>query len=49
MHSGPACAKINPLCGRQFETILSINKTRDENKYEIDLWACLRHALFVWR
>ena len=46
MQCGEACARISPLSGRQFETILSINKTRDENKYEKDLWACLRHALF---
>ena len=45
MQSGPACARISPLSGRQFETILSINKTRDENKYEKDLWAFLGYAL----
>ena len=52
MQCGEACARISPLSGRQFETILSINKTRDENKYEIDeiekktdLWAFLKHAL----
>jgi len=27
-----ACAILNLPMGRQFETILSINKTRDENK-----------------
>lgn len=45
MQSEPACARISPLSGRQFETILSINKTRDENKYDKDLWAFLKHAL----
>ncbi len=41
MQAGSYCDKMGPLCGRQFVTILSINKTRDENKCGLNVicWA----------